>query len=163
MKRFYQLLVCNLLLAVGSGAAMTVAQHGCEQRENPLGVDVEQPCLSWILESARRGERQAAYQVIAASTSSLLNQNTGDLWDSGKVMSDDTIQIPYAGKPLQSAEQVFWKVRVWDANDKVSDWSPEATWTMGLLEPVAWKAHCFLQNTSPRFTNKPLEPLMPTP
>ena len=141
MKRFCQLLVCNFLLAGYSGAAMTVAHPGCEQRENPLGVDVPRPGLSWILESSQRGERQTAYQIIAASSASLLNQNTGDLWDTGKVMSDDTIQIPFAGKPLQSGEQVFWKVRVWDASDRVSDWSPDATWTMGLLEPAAWKAH----------------------
>jgi hypothetical protein len=62
------------------------------------------------------------------------------LWDSGKVISDDTIQIPFAGKPLKSSQQVFWKVRVWDANGKASAWSPAATWTMGLLDPADWKA-----------------------
>jgi hypothetical protein len=119
---------------------MTVGDLGCEHWENPLGVDVAQPCLSWILKSSRRGDRQTAYQILAASTRSRLNKDTGDLWDSGKVVSDDTIQISYAGKPLKSSQQIFWKVRVWDAHGQVSEWSPTATWTMGVLNDSDWRA-----------------------
>jgi alpha-L-rhamnosidase len=141
IKRFCLLLFSCLFLAAQAGAAMIVAHLGCEHRENPLGVDVPQPGLDWILESSQRGDRQTAYQILAASNRSLLDQNTGDVWDSGKVVSDDTIQIPFAGHPLKSAQQIFWKVRVWDAKDKASAWSPAATWTMGLLEPSAWRAN----------------------
>jgi len=141
MKRICLFLFFSLFLAAHAGVAMTVAHLGCEHRGNPLGVDVTQPSLDWILESSQRGDRQTAYQILAASSQSLLDQNTGDVWDSGKVISDDTIQIPFAGKPLKSAQQVFWKVRVWDAKNKASAWSPAATWTMGLLEPSAWQAH----------------------
>jgi len=141
MKRICLLLIPCLFLATHAGAAMAAAHLGCEHRESPLGVDVPQPILDWILESSQRGDRQTAYQILAASSVLLLDQNTGDMWDSGKVASDDTIQIPYAGQSLESAQQIFWKVRVWNAEDKVSAWSPTATWTMGLLEPSAWQAH----------------------
>ena len=141
MKRFCLLLFSSWFLTVVAGKAMTVAHLGCEHQENPLGVDASPPALSWILQSSQRDEVQTAYQILAASSRSLLNQNTGDVWDSGKVVSTDTIQIPFAGNPLKSAQQVFWKVRVWDAAGKVSAWSPAARWTMGLLEPSDWQAH----------------------
>ncbi len=120
---------------------MTVSRLGCEQRENPLGVDVAQPGLSWILQSPERGARQTAYQILAASSEAALKHDGADLWDSGKVVSDETIQISYAGKGLRSSQQVFWKVRVWDGADKVSAWSPTATWTMGVLDPSEWRAN----------------------
>ncbi len=129
------------MLAANSSQAMTVANLSCEHGENPLGLDIEQPHLSWILQSDERGDRQTAYQIVVASSEAVLNKDAGDLWDSGKVISDDTIQIPFAGKPLKSSEQVFWKVRVWDADDKVSKWSPSATWTMGVLKESEWSAH----------------------
>ncbi len=132
-KSIFPLLFYILFLSARSGAAMTVSQPGCEQRENPLGVDVPQPRLNWILESSERGDRQTAYQILAASSEAALKKNRGDIWDSGKVISDDTIQIPFAGQPLKSSQQIFWKVRVWDAAGKVSAWSPTASWTMGVL------------------------------
>jgi alpha-L-rhamnosidase len=138
MKHFPIFLV--LILAAFPGAGMTVGNPGCEHRENPLGVDEPQPCLNWVLQSSRRGDRQTAYRILAASSRSRLDKNTGDLWDSGKVASDDTIQIVYAGKALKSSQPVFWKVRVWDANGKVSPWSQPATWTMGILNMNDWQA-----------------------
>ena len=140
MKRFCLLLFPGLFLTVVAGNAMTVAHLDCEHQKNPLGVDASQPALSWILQSDQRDKVQTAYQILAASSQQLLDQNTGDVWDSGKVVSDDTIQVSFAAKPLKSAQEVFWKVRVWDAAGKVSAWSPTAMWTMGLLEPADWQA-----------------------
>ncbi len=120
---------------------MTSSNLGCEHRENPLGVDVAQPRLSWIQSSSQRGDRQTAYQILAASSQQLLDKGNGDLWDTGKVRSDQNIQIPYAGRPLKSSQQVFWKVRGWDADGNVSAWSPTATWTMGVLDPSEWRAN----------------------
>ncbi len=127
-------------LAMPSFARFTAENLKCEDPLNPLGVDVAQPRLSWQCQSDQRGDRQTAYQIVVASGQSALKKDSGDLWDSGKVASDETIQIPYAGKPLSSSQQVFWKVRSWDANGKVSQWSPAAAWTMGLLAESDWKA-----------------------
>ena len=134
------LLVSVLATLTLSGAAMTVTNLGCEQRINPMGVDVVQPRLSWILQSSKRGDRQTAYRILAASSRASLDRDTGDLWDSGRVASDETIQVPFAGKPLKSSQEVFWKVRVWDPSGTASPWSTTATWTMGVLNTNEWQA-----------------------
>lgn len=112
----------------------------CEYRVNPLGIDVLKPRLSWIVESSERGQFQSAYQIIVSSTRLHLENDIGDLWDSGRVQSDETIQITYAGRKLSSRMECWWKVRVWDKYGRPSEWSEPAYWTMGLLEPNDWKA-----------------------
>ena len=112
----------------------------CEYLENPLGIDVKDPRLSWILESDQRGENQAAYQILVSSTSELLSKNKGDLWNSGKIDSDQSQQVEYNGQPLESLRQYYWKVRVWDEKYRPSKWSQTATWTMGMLHSNDWQA-----------------------
>lgn len=112
----------------------------CEYASNPFGVDVAGPRLFWKLEAFGRSQRQTAYQVLASSSAETLARDIGDLWDTGKVVSDETIQIHYQGKSLKSSQQVFWKVRVWDKDGKVSQWSHAASWTMGLLNQRDWEA-----------------------
>jgi alpha-L-rhamnosidase len=140
----------------------------CEYREDPLGIDSRVPRLSWKLEtrstsastSAKatadlkatadknlkletgiRGIKQRAYQVLVASSEELLKKDKGDLWDSGKVASDQSIQVEYAGKPLGSGQHCYWKVRVWLASRSLGEgWSQPAFWSMGLLTPEDWIA-----------------------
>jgi hypothetical protein len=121
-------------------ASLVPTQLRCEYAANPLGVDSAQPHLSWKLESAERDQRQTAYQ-IQASSGELLAGAQPDLWDTGKVVSDETLHIPYAGKVLNASQVVFWRVRVWDVRRRVSAWSGVATWTMGLLKEADWQAH----------------------
>ncbi len=83
---------------------------------------------------------QTAYQILVASSPEPLSDGKGDLWDSGKVMSDESSQIVYAGAPLVSREMCFWKVRTWHRDGTPGEWSPAAKWTMGLLEPTDWSA-----------------------
>lgn len=141
--------VCALLgSAVGFGAEVSSyngpglrpARLRCEYLVNPLGIGETKPRLSWIVESGERGQRQTAYRVLVAADEAALQKNAGDLWDSGKVDSDETICIEYAGKPLKSAQRCFWKVMVWDKDGKPSDWSGAASWGMGLLDPSDWQA-----------------------
>ncbi len=111
----------------------------CEYLANPLGIDVLQPRLSWKLESRWRGQKQTAYQILVASSEKLLQDDQADLWDSGKVASDQSIHVVYAGRPLTSRTDCHWKVRIWDADDKASPFSEVAMWDMGLLTPEDWK------------------------
>ena len=114
----------------------------CDSWPNPLGIDDSNPRLSWQLADTSPSERvqgQTAYQIQVASAASLLAGNQPDLWDSGKVVSPQTFNISYAGNALATAEQVFWQVRVWDANGQPSAWSPMSTWTMGLLHQSDWQ------------------------
>jgi len=149
MKTLPALLVLALVVAAGCAPprpALFVADLRCEFDREPLGVDVPQPRLSWILQSGERGQAQTAYQVLAASGPTSLSQNIGDLWDSGKVASNKTVGVVYAGQPLSSAREVFWKVRVWDRRGRPSPWSAVTSWTMGMLAGAArpaadWQAH----------------------
>jgi hypothetical protein len=135
----WTVLIAGRLLA-SSASAISPTQLRCESRDHALSVDVAGPQLSWILQSDERGDRQAAYQIVAATSEAALKKGDNDLWDSGKVMSDETIQIGYAGKPLHSSQPVFWKLRVWDGKGNASEWSKPATWTMGILDPTEWNA-----------------------
>ena len=133
--------LCILLFCVAVCRAETHPESlRCEYLENPLGIDALHPRLSWILESDKRGEKQTAYQVLVASSTEKLSKDEGDLWDSGKVDSDQSILVPYAGKELTSRQQCFWKVRVWDGRGQASPWSEPASWSMGLLKPEDWQA-----------------------
>ena len=126
--------------APASLPAVAVADLRCEYGQNPTGLDVLQPHLSWHLISTQRGERQTAFQILVAATTEALQKNKGDLWDSGRVLSDANVAVAYAGAALASRAGCFWKVRVWDQAGQVSDWSPGASWTMGLLKPEDWTA-----------------------
>ena len=65
----------------------------CEYQLNPLGIDILKPRLSWITESEQRGQRQTAYAVLVASAPDFLEKGNGDLWESGKITSDQSIQV----------------------------------------------------------------------
>jgi len=124
----------------GNGGGMMPVELRCEYAAEPLGVEAQRPRLYWKLKSNARGQRQTAYRVLVASSQGMLAQDKGDLWDTGKVLSDETIHIVYGGKPLASSQQVFWKVRVWDREDAPSPWSQVASWTMGVVSPQDWRA-----------------------
>jgi len=154
-SRLTALLVAALAVSsspVGAFAA-GLTNLRCEYLTDPLGIDVVKPRLSWVIEERNqnpesRNQKQTAYQVLVASTLELLAKDQGDLWDSGKVASDQSIQVEYAGpstslragKPLASRMECHWKVRVWDQDGKASGWSKPAFWSIGLLEPEDWNA-----------------------
>jgi len=125
---------------LGGGGQLHPTYLRCEYRVNPLGLDTPRPRLSWIVESDRRGQRQTAYQVLVASSAKALKANRPNIWDSGKVASDETTGVAYAGQPLPAHQTCYWKVRVWDADGKPSSWSGPAWWSMGLRTPGEWQA-----------------------
>ena len=109
-----------------------VANLRCEYQQNPLGIGVREPRLSWQLVSDQRGVVQSAYQIC-------VEDDNGTLWECGKVESAD-IQLPYAGPALRSGQRCRWRVRVWDGADEPSEWSDYACWEMGLLSCDDWQA-----------------------
>jgi alpha-L-rhamnosidase len=125
-------------LAAVAGSILPVDLQ-CEYRINPLGIDESQPRLMWQVQADERNQGQTAYQILVASSKELLRNNQGDLWNSGRVSSDETVNIAYLGTPLSSGRECFWKVKVWDKNGGESAWSTPASWIMGLLEPGDWQ------------------------
>jgi alpha-L-rhamnosidase len=106
----------------------------------PLGIDARQPRLSWVPEQSGSGQCQQAYQILVASSPALIASGQGDLWDSGRVASDQSVLVPYGGQPLKPRERCWWKVRVWNAEDTPGPWSETAFWGMGLFGEEAWNA-----------------------
>ena len=140
MKKVLFLLACAA--PAFAAAAIHPGNLRCEYRTNPQGIDVTEPRLSWILTGAApaaRGLKQTAYRILVASSDAALKSNSGNLWDTGKVDSDQSIQVVYGGKPLHSGATAFWKVQVWDQSHHESEWSAPAQWSMGLLEPLDWQ------------------------
>jgi alpha-L-rhamnosidase len=136
-------------------ASLAPVNLQCEYRVNPLGIDETEPRLTWQAQSDKRDQRQTAYEILVASSEKLLRQNVGDLWDSGKTVSDQTLNIDYFGKPLASREVCFWKIKVWDKNDRASPWSAPAMWSMGLLNSNDWQAgYISYRDTTPVLTDR---------
>lgn len=134
-------LLSLLFLALASPAwgKVEIQTLRVEHATDPLGIDTLQPRLSWILTSQQHDQSQSAYRVLVASSREKLDADQGDLWDSGKVTSNQSVLVPYAGKPLTSSEPCFWKVKMWDQSGTDSGWSKPGTWTMGLLQPGDWQ------------------------
>jgi len=112
----------------------------CEYLSNPIGIDITTPRLSWKLPADGSFKKQIAYQVLVADNPLDLKNNTGNLWDSKRVNSDQSTQLKYNGTKLKSRQKVYWKIRAWNQDNKVTQWSAIATWEMALLQPSDWKA-----------------------
>src|ERR1039457_6435456 len=132
-----------ILAGTMSGATSVRPQQlRCEYRVNPQGIDATEPRLSWVLTPVNpraRGLRQSAYRILVSSSEAGLRANTGDLWDSGKTGSAESIHVVYRGKALNSGMAAWWKVQVWDQDGQASDWSAPAQWSMGLLRAQDWQ------------------------
>jgi len=110
----------------------------CEYLPVPMGVDTSRPRLSWRLTDPdqKRGRAQSAYQVQVERAVAGTRKR---LWDSGKVASDQSVNVPYAGESLASAWDCRWRVRVWDERGNASPWGEQARFVMGLLDASAWR------------------------
>lgn len=114
----------------------------CDSRQNPLGVQNENPAFTWIpitRQAGLRNQSQSALRILVSSSAAVLAHGEGDLWDSGRINATIFLQVHYQGKPLRAAETYWWKVQVWDQSGQAS-WSEPATFTMG-LQPEDWTAH----------------------
>ena len=105
-------------------AELATSELTCEYATNPLGVDTPRPRFGWLLKSEQRAQLQSAYRVQVATSEKQLQANVGDKWDSGKVNSEQSVNVGYQGMALTSGEKCYWKVRVWNKAGKASKWWP---------------------------------------
>ena len=147
LNRGFTLLVVGGMMSMSLSLAGCATSSGspqvldlrCEDKPSPMGIDVPRPLLSWRMESSRRRTMQSGYRVLVASDPANLAPDRADLWDSGNVSSDQSLNLEYGGRALGSGQTAYWKVLVRDDQGKKSASEP-ATWEMGLLQPTDWQA-----------------------
>ena len=143
MKQFICLIVIAFPLAAQSQKNdLAVKELQVEYKISPdaTGIDVTAPRLSWKIQTTVPITTQTAYEIRTAHSTGDLTKNRNLTWHTGKILSSQSIQVPYAGNELQSFEKVYWQVRVWDNHHRISDWSIPACWEMGILDSSEWKA-----------------------
>ena len=94
-------------------------------------IGVERPRLEWIVNDRRNGAVQSAYRILVASTPEILVREEGDVWDSGRVESSRSIDVPYGGAPLASHAEYCWQVCTWNGWGEMSPWSVAQSFRMG--------------------------------
>jgi alpha-L-rhamnosidase len=130
----------NLTYAhAAEGGPLPPTNLRCEYLRNPQGIDVREPRFAWVLGHTERGQKQSAYQVLVASSAEHGAGDKADVWDSGKMASEDSTQVVYKGEPLSSGKTYYWKVRYWDSAGNASPYSALAKFDMGLLARDEWK------------------------
>lgn len=112
----------------------------CEYIENPLGIDIQSPRLSWNFTSNERNQFQSAYEIIVSDNMKDISKEMGNVWATGKVVSPENIQIPCAGKPLQSFVRYYWRVKVYNQKGEASAWSNINWFETAMLSAGDWKA-----------------------
>jgi alpha-L-rhamnosidase len=140
MKKSLWLLIIFTITSIPGNAIINPPKNlKVNYNVNPLGMDDSKPGFSWEVGDLNRKAIQSAYQIIVSSSRENLEQGIGDEWDSKKVPSNQTIQVIYQGKPLQSGTRYYWAVRTWDANGTGSGFSNPAWFETGLLDKNDWK------------------------
>jgi alpha-L-rhamnosidase len=143
-----------MLLAVivtpASAAPSAPTSLRTDDVNNPVGTEAA-PYFGWLDNETNPNEVQSAYEILVASSPAKLDANQADVWDTGKISSDQENHIVYAGPPLTSDSQYFWKVLTWDREGNPGPYSPDATFTVGLLANSDWTAASWIK----RDTNAP--------
>ena len=119
---------------------MKAVRLRCEYLTNPIGIDIRKPRLSW---NCVGGVRQSAYRIVA-------KKDEETVWDSGKVNSEQMHLLPWGGSPLESRDSISWTVQLWDENNAAGEVSEPATFELGLLKSIDWKAKWIAGNYSGR-------------
>jgi alpha-L-rhamnosidase len=139
-RYFSVLSIILLLFSINAGyAASQPVNLRVDYIQNPIGIDNHSPGFSWQIKDARMGAKQTAWQIQVASTPQLLKIGKADIWDSGQILSAQTRQIIYSGKPLKSSTRYFWNVKIWDQNNKPGKISETAFFETAYLDSSDWK------------------------
>jgi alpha-L-rhamnosidase len=142
---------------LAAASALSIVAATTERQNDPLGVDAVHPRFSWQLSTAGRGkpstaaqQNQGAYQIIVASSADRAGRGIGDVWDSGRVASQRSVDVEYGGPALASLTRYHWRVRVWDSQGRASGWGATRYFETGLFNPATeWGADFIGQSVAP--------------
>jgi hypothetical protein len=138
MKSIVVILLISSTLSVSGAPLFSLYDLTCEQEKNPVGIVTERPCFSWKTHSEERSFIQSAYQILVSDMPEALQRNEGNIWNSGKVKSSQSVLTSFAGQALKSSAIYYWKVRTWNKKNRPSAWSEVQTFTMGLKNADDW-------------------------
>jgi len=134
------ILIVSLCFSLAKAQSkISVSNLQCEMLNNPEGIDVLKPRLSWQIKADVNDVKQTAYQILVASTLENLNANKADLWDSGKVAADASVNVIYNGKKLNDRDNAFWKVIVFTNKGEIKS-AENAHFSIGILKYVGWSS-----------------------
>lgn len=141
LKLWLFLIISTLCFANYSLANDTkVSSLETEHLENPRGVDVQPPKFSWVFDDDTRGAGQTAYHIIVSDSEEAVENGEGNIWDSGKINSSNTVNIAFDGEELESGEMYYWRLKVWNQDGEEAVWSEVQHFQMGLLDESDWQA-----------------------
>ena len=138
MKKLVAFAILLLSVATNLPAQLKISAALLENKINPRGVVLQQLHFSWELQSVDNNQYQTGYQLVVASTQEKLSAGNYDVYNSLQVKSRQSILINYAGKPLQPALTYYWRIKVWDKNNRPSAWSSTQEFTTGLFTESDW-------------------------
>ncbi|KAL2847394.1 alpha-L-rhamnosidase N-terminal domain-containing protein [Aspergillus pseudodeflectus] len=119
--------------------ALSACNLKVNYRTEPLGIDTSTPVFSWTLQSAQASVLQTAYAIQVSCDDSFSNAQT-TIWDSGQIPSDVPFQHAYHGSQLSSKTRFFWRVALWDQDDKQGPWSKTSWFETGFLDKSQFHA-----------------------
>lgn len=149
-------LIVSVIVTHSISAQVTLTNLLCENLTNPIGIDIENPRFSWQLISNTRSTMQTAYEIRLAKSPKALSKEVDLLWTTGKIITDQSVHVTYKGTPLQSGQQYFWQVKVWDNHGKSSKWSEPAHFQTGFLSHNDWEAKWIQSNLKEDTTYGPV-------
>jgi alpha-L-rhamnosidase len=133
------ILMCRLSVAYPQTNLCTPENLRCEYLVRPLGVDVQSPRFSWLLNDKRYGAIQQAYRIIIGTDSLSVTQGKGNCWDSERVESDKMLVKNEMSK-LEPFTKYFWSVQVWDKYGVPSE-PVMTTFETGMMGMKNWKGN----------------------
>ena len=136
----------------------SVTDLRCENLVDPTGIDIAKPRLSWQMLADNSGAAQTAYRILCATAPDLLKEGSADLWDSGRIATDECQQIRYAGKTLARGVPYYWTVRIWNEKGTASSLAPPAMWPwFDMAATKDWQARWITHNASSPWLRKSVE------
>ena len=121
------------LLSINLFPQINIDKVLCENRKNPLGIDIDKPKFTWVLSSRERSKKQSAYQIQVSSKNDDFDEQL--IWDSGKTNSNRSVTVPYGGPELHSLKRYYWRTKVWDEKGKPSKMEFSRYVADGNIEP----------------------------